>query len=69
MGFSGQGYWSGLPCPPPPGDIPEPGMEPRSPALQTDSLLSEPMQAQWVVLVVENLPANAGDAKRSEFDT
>ena len=26
----------------PPGDLPEPGIEPRSPALQTDSLLSEP---------------------------
>ena len=26
MGFSGQEYWSGLPCPPP-GDIPEPGIE------------------------------------------
>ena len=33
--------WSGLPCPPP-GDLPNPGTEPRSPALQVDSLLSEP---------------------------
>ena len=33
--------WSGLPCPPP-GDLPNPGMESRSPALQVDSLLSEP---------------------------
>ena len=41
MGFSRQGYWSGLPCPPP-GDFPNPGVEPRSPALQSDSLLSEP---------------------------
>ena len=31
---------SGLPCPPP-GDLPNPGIEPRSPALQVDSLLSE----------------------------
>ena len=37
----GQEYWSGLPCHPP-GDLPKPGMEPRSPALQADSLLSEP---------------------------
>ena len=37
MGFSRQEYWSGLPCPPP-GDLPNPGMEPRSPALQEDSL-------------------------------
>ena len=36
MGFSRQEYWSGLPCPPP-GDLPNPGMEPRSPALQADS--------------------------------
>ena len=32
MGFSKQEYWSGLPCPPP-GDLPYPGIEPRSPAL------------------------------------
>ena len=41
MGFSRQGYWSGLPCPPP-GDVPEPGIEPRSPTLQVDSLPFEP---------------------------
>ena len=41
MGFSRQEYWSGLPCPPP-GDLPDPGIESRSPALQVDSLLSEP---------------------------
>ena len=35
-----QEYWSGLPCPPP-GDLPNPGIEPRSPALQADSLPSE----------------------------
>ena len=34
-------YWSQLPCPPP-GDLPDPGIEPRSPALQADSLSSEP---------------------------
>jgi len=31
MGFSGQEYWSGLPCPPP-GDLPNPGIELMSPA-------------------------------------
>ena len=36
MGFSRQEDWSGLPCPPP-GDLPDPGIEPRSPALQVDS--------------------------------
>ena len=40
MGFSRQEYWSGLPCPPP-GDLPNPGIEPMSPTLQADSLLSE----------------------------
>ena len=40
MEFSGPEYWSGLP--PTPGDLPNPGIEPASPALQVDSLpLSE----------------------------
>ena len=37
VGFSRQEYWSGLPCPPP-GGLPDPGTEPRSPALQADAL-------------------------------
>ena len=41
LGFSRQEYWSGLPFPSP-GDLPDPGIEPRSPALQADSLLSVP---------------------------
>ena len=41
MGFSRQEYWSGLPSLPP-GDLPNPGIQPRSPALQADSLPSEP---------------------------
>ena len=41
IGFSRQEYWSGLPFPPP-GDLPNPGVEPRSPTLQADALLSEP---------------------------
>ena len=40
MGFSRQEHWSGLPFPSP-GDLPHPGIEPRSPALQADALLSE----------------------------
>ena len=40
MGFSRQGYWSGLPCPSP-GDLPKQGIKPGSPALQADSLLTE----------------------------
>ena len=35
MGFSRQEYWSELPLPSP-GELPDPGMEPRSPALQAD---------------------------------
>ena len=41
MGFTRQEYWSGLPFPSP-GDLPYPGIESGSPALQADSLLSEP---------------------------
>ena len=41
MGFSRQEYQTVLPCPPP-GDLPDPGVEPGSPTLQADSLLSEP---------------------------
>ena len=40
-GFSRQGYWTGLPCPSP-RDLPNPGTEPESSALQGDSLPSEP---------------------------
>ena len=41
MGFSRQEYWSGLSFPSP-GDLPNPGIEPGSPALQADALPSEP---------------------------
>ena len=41
MGLSWQEYWSGLWCPPP-GYLPNPGIKLRSPALQVDSLPSEP---------------------------
>ena len=41
MGFSKQEYWSGSPFPSP-GDLPDPGIEPGSPALQADALTSEP---------------------------
>ena len=40
MGFSRQEYWSGLPFPSP-GNLPDPGIKPRSPALQADSLPTE----------------------------
>ena len=41
MEFSRQEYWSGLPFPSP-GDLPDLGIEPRSPTLQADTLPSEP---------------------------
>ena len=41
MGFSRQEYWNGLPFPSP-GDLPDPGIKPRSPALEADALTSEP---------------------------
>ena len=41
MGFSRQGYWSGLPFPSP-GDLPNPGIEPGFPTLEADALTSEP---------------------------
>ena len=42
MEFPRLGYWSGLPFPSP-GDLPKPEIEPMSPALQVDSLSSEPL--------------------------
>ena len=51
MGFSRQEYWSGLPFPSP-GDLPNSGVEPRSSALQVDSLPTEiggkPLQSESV---------------------
>ena len=41
MGFSRQEYWSELPFPSP-GDLPDPGIEPGSPAFQADTLTYEP---------------------------
>ena len=42
--LSRQEYWRGLPCPPP-GNLPNPGIEPRSPVLLVDSLPPEPPMA------------------------
>ena len=47
-GFSRQEYWSGLMFPSP-GNLPDPGMEPESPALQADSLPSEPLGKPYEV--------------------
>ena len=54
-GFSRPEYWSVLPCPPP-GDLPNPGIEPRCSTLQVDSLPSEPsgkhMVSRWITTQV-----------------
>ena len=52
MGFSRQEYWSGLPFPSP-GDLPDSGIEPRSPALEADALTSEPLGKilkRWILV-------------------
>ena len=50
MGFSRQEYWSGLPFPSP-GDLPNPGIKSRSPALQADTLTSEPPKWHQVISI------------------
>ena len=53
MGFSRQEYWCGLPFPSP-GDLPNPEIEPGSPALQADALTSElpGKQAKWIFILL-----------------
>ena len=62
MGFSKRDYWNGLPFPSP-RDLPNPGIEPRSPALQADSLPSEPSgkpkPAQTMLLATPWAPASS----------
>ena len=52
-GFSRQKYWNGLPCTPP-GDLPDPGIEPLSPALAGGFFT---ISATWEAPVMKNLPA------------
>ena len=54
MGFSRQEYWSGLPCPPP-GDLPDPGIEPGSPAWQVDSSLLSHWLSPFSSVPIPNL--------------
>ena len=49
MGFSRPEYWSGLPCPPP-GDLPDPGIELVSPVLQADCFPSGKGLSAWGLL-------------------
>ena len=60
MGFSRQEYWSGLPCPPP-GDLPDPGIKPGSPAFQADSLPTEPPGHGSTLFLDANLISDKGE--------
>ena len=65
MGFSIKEYWSGLPCPSP-RDLTDSGIDPVSPALQADSLTSEPTQTEFGEKKVELFPIwNAWGAENS----
>ena len=60
MRFSRQKYWSGLPFPSP-GDLPDPGIEPGSPALQAESLPTEPSgKGSYIYTCVGNLLCRPG---------
>ena len=68
MEFSSQEYWNGLPFPSP-GDLPDPGIEPRSPALRADTLLSEPKYLYLLVpfLLPWGFPGGS-EVKASAYD-
>ena len=60
MGFSRQEYWSRLPFPSPV-DLPNPGIEPRSPTSQTDALPSEPQEMQTYIFEVHIKQENSSE--------
>ena len=61
IGFSRQEYWSGLPFPSP-GDLPNPGIKPRSAALQANSLPAEPPNG-WPIWGKENGKCNGKETR------
>ena len=70
MEFSRQEYWSVLPFPSP-GELPNPGTEPRSSALQADSLLPEPSGKSifltgGILQLEARLPSEVGSTIPSE---
>ena len=70
VGFSRQEYWSGLPFPPP-GDLPNPGIEPGSPALQADAVaFPEPPESTHYYMAnpfMANRWGNSGNSDRLYF--
>ena len=66
-GISQARIWNGLLFPSP-GDLPDPGIKPKSPALQADSLPSEPTGPSQVVLVVKEPTCQCRRGKRRGFD-
>ena len=62
MGFSRQEYWSGLPFPSP-GDLPDPGIEPRSPTFQAEALTSEPPGKPYIYKPTANIILNGEKLK------
>jgi len=64
MAFSRQEYWSGKLFPSP-GNLPNPGIEPRSPALQVDSLhlshQGSPRNLEWVAYIFFRRPSQTRD--------
>ena len=70
MGFSRQEYWSGLPCSPP-GDLPNPGIEPGFPALQADSLpqshQESPVKTVYVLFVSPGINLEIHMTKQLRF--
>ena len=64
MGFSRQEYWSGLPFPSL-GDLPDPGIEPGSPALQADSTTRATMEAPRTKIIMRNFLIGFSYIKRN----
>ena len=62
IGFSRQEYWSGLPFPSPGGSS-NPGIEPRSPALQADSLLTELFLLYLLTIFLDNFMNESDDSQ------
>ena len=67
MGFSRQEYWNGLPFPSP-GDLPDPGIEPRPPALQADALPSEPPGKPPIKAEVADLWYHSAKGEKKAWD-